>query len=107
MATPNECHSLFSTERNDSLLGNTICSVGALSYFRREGSWQSKRRPNSSAQLFHRSTTNFWGDAWSNHKYGRHLVSWWRPITLKAVDGVLAMEIGAFKKYFAGFGTAY
>lgn len=34
-------------------------------------------------------------------------VSWWRPITLKAVDGVFAMEIGAFKKYFAGFGTAY
>lgn len=34
-------------------------------------------------------------------------VSWWRPITLKTVDGVFAMEIGAFKKYFAGFGTAY
>lgn len=34
-------------------------------------------------------------------------VSWWRPITLKNVDGVFAMEIGAFKKYFAGFGTAY
>jgi hypothetical protein len=34
-------------------------------------------------------------------------VSWWRLITLKAVDGVFAMEIGAFKKYFAGFGTAY
>lgn len=34
-------------------------------------------------------------------------VSWWRPITLKTNDGVFAMEIGAFKKYFAGFGTAY
>lgn len=34
-------------------------------------------------------------------------VSWWRPITLKDNDGVFAMEIGAFKKYFAGFGTAY
>lgn len=34
-------------------------------------------------------------------------VSWWRPITLKVNDGVFAMEIGAFKKYFAGFGTAY
>jgi hypothetical protein len=34
-------------------------------------------------------------------------VSWWRPITLKNNDGVFAMEIGAFKKYFAGFGTAY
>ena len=34
-------------------------------------------------------------------------VSWWRPITLKNNDGVFAMEIGAFKKYFAGFGTAH
>ncbi|MEO6800335.1 MAG: C2 family cysteine protease [Rhodanobacter sp.] len=34
-------------------------------------------------------------------------VSWWRPITLKDNDGVFAMEIGAFKKYFAGFGTAH
>jgi hypothetical protein len=34
-------------------------------------------------------------------------VSWWRPITLKNPDGVFAMEIGAFKKYFAGFGTAF
>ena len=34
-------------------------------------------------------------------------VSWWRPITLKNSDGVFAMEIGAFKKYFAGFGTAF
>ena len=34
-------------------------------------------------------------------------VSWWRPITLKSPDGVFAMEIGAFKKYFAGFGTAF
>jgi len=34
-------------------------------------------------------------------------VSWWRPITLKDTDGVFAMEIGAFKKYFAGFGTAF
>jgi hypothetical protein len=34
-------------------------------------------------------------------------VSWWRPITLKDNDGVFAMEIGAFKKYFAGFGTAF
>jgi hypothetical protein len=34
-------------------------------------------------------------------------VSWWRPITLKTVDGVFAMEISAFKKYFAGFGTAH
>jgi calpain family cysteine protease len=34
-------------------------------------------------------------------------VSWWRPIALKPTDGVFAMEIGAFKKYFAGFGTAY
>lgn len=34
-------------------------------------------------------------------------VSWWRPITLKSNDGVFAMEIGAFKKYFAGFGTAH
>lgn len=34
-------------------------------------------------------------------------VSWWRPITLKNSDGVFAMEIGAFKKYFAGFGTAH
>jgi hypothetical protein len=33
-------------------------------------------------------------------------VSWWRPITLKNPDGVFAMEIGAFKKYFAGFGVA-
>jgi hypothetical protein len=33
-------------------------------------------------------------------------VSWWRPITLKTTDGVFAMEISAFKKYFAGFGTA-
>jgi len=33
-------------------------------------------------------------------------VSWWRPITLKNADGVFAMEIGAFKKYFAGFGYA-
>jgi hypothetical protein len=33
-------------------------------------------------------------------------VSWWRPITLKNTDGVFAMEISAFKKYFAGFGTA-
>jgi hypothetical protein len=34
-------------------------------------------------------------------------VSWWRPITLKNADGVFAMEISAFKKYFAGFGTAF
>jgi hypothetical protein len=34
-------------------------------------------------------------------------VSWWRPITLKNADGVFAMEISAFKKYFAGFGTAH
>jgi hypothetical protein len=34
-------------------------------------------------------------------------VSWWRPITLKTTDGVFAMEISAFKKYFAGFGTAF
>ncbi|HMH14859.1 MAG TPA: C2 family cysteine protease [Edaphobacter sp.] len=34
-------------------------------------------------------------------------VSWWRPITLKTVDGVFAMEISAFKKYYAGFGTAF
>ena len=34
-------------------------------------------------------------------------VSWWRPITLKNTDGVFAMEISAFKKYFAGFGTAF
>lgn len=34
-------------------------------------------------------------------------VSWFRPITLKNNDGVFAMEIGAFKKYFAGFGTAH
>jgi len=34
-------------------------------------------------------------------------VSWWRPITLKDSDGVFAMEISAFKKYFAGFGTAF
>jgi hypothetical protein len=34
-------------------------------------------------------------------------VSWWRPISLKTTDGVFAMEIGAFKKYFAGFGPAY
>lgn len=33
-------------------------------------------------------------------------VSWWRPITLKNNDGVFAMEISAFKKYFAGFGLA-
>jgi hypothetical protein len=32
-------------------------------------------------------------------------ISWWRPITLKNVDGTFAMEIGAFKKYFAGFGV--
>jgi len=34
-------------------------------------------------------------------------LSWWRPITLKNPDGVFAMEIGAFKKYFGGFGTAF
>jgi hypothetical protein len=34
-------------------------------------------------------------------------LSWWRPITLKNPDGVFAMEISAFKKYFAGFGTAF
>jgi len=33
-------------------------------------------------------------------------ISWWRPITLKVNDGVFAMEISAFKKYFAGFGVA-
>ena len=33
-------------------------------------------------------------------------ISWWRPITLKTNDGVFAMEISAFKKYFAGFGFA-
>jgi hypothetical protein len=33
-------------------------------------------------------------------------VSWWRPIALKNNDGVFAMEISAFKKYFAGFGVA-
>jgi len=33
-------------------------------------------------------------------------VSWWRPITLSTTDGVFAMEISAFKKYFAGFGVA-
>jgi hypothetical protein len=33
-------------------------------------------------------------------------VSWWRPLTLKNSDGVFAMEISAFKKYFAGFGLA-
>jgi len=33
-------------------------------------------------------------------------VSWWRPIVLKDTDGVFAMEIGAFKRYFAGFGVA-
>lgn len=32
-------------------------------------------------------------------------VSWWRPIALKNVDGTFAMEIGTFKKYFAGFGV--
>lgn len=32
-------------------------------------------------------------------------VSWWRPITLKDIDGTFAMEIGTFKKYFAGFGV--
>jgi Calpain family cysteine protease len=32
-------------------------------------------------------------------------ISWWRPITLKNVDGAFAMEIDAFKKYFAGFGV--
>jgi hypothetical protein len=32
-------------------------------------------------------------------------VSWWRPITLKDTDGTFAMEIGTFKKYFAGFGV--
>lgn len=32
-------------------------------------------------------------------------VSWWRPITLKDTDGTFAMEIGSFKKYFAGFGV--
>ena len=34
-------------------------------------------------------------------------VSWWRPVTLKNNDGVFAMEISAFKKYFAGFGVAF
>jgi hypothetical protein len=34
------------------------------------------------------------------------LASWWRPITLENADGVFAMEIGAFKQYFAGFGVA-
>jgi len=34
-------------------------------------------------------------------------VSWWRPITLKNNDGVFAMEIGAFEKCFAGFGTVH
>lgn len=34
-------------------------------------------------------------------------VSWWRPITLKDTDGTFAMEIGTFKRYFAGFGTVY
>lgn len=34
-----------------------------------------------------------------------HDVSWWRPITLKDADGTFAMEIGTFKKYFAGFGV--
>jgi hypothetical protein len=34
-----------------------------------------------------------------------HDVSWWRPIALKEVDGTFAMEIGTFKKYFAGFGV--
>ena len=34
-----------------------------------------------------------------------HDVSWWRPITLKNTDGTFAMEIGTFKKYFAGFGV--
>jgi hypothetical protein len=32
-------------------------------------------------------------------------VSWWRPISLKDVDGTFAMEIGTFKRYFAGFGV--
>ncbi|RZJ12730.1 MAG: hypothetical protein EOP39_02810 [Rubrivivax sp.] len=32
-------------------------------------------------------------------------VSWWRPITLKDTDGTFAMEIGTFKKYYAGFGV--
>ncbi len=32
-------------------------------------------------------------------------VSWWRPIALKDMDGTFAMEIGTFKKYFAGFGV--
>ncbi|MFM2119875.1 MAG: hypothetical protein RL722_1343 [Pseudomonadota bacterium] len=32
-------------------------------------------------------------------------VSWWRPIALKPVDGVFAMEIATFKRYFAGFGV--
>jgi hypothetical protein len=35
-----------------------------------------------------------------------YAISWWRPIPLKTNDGVFAMEIGAFKKYFAGFGYA-
>lgn len=32
-------------------------------------------------------------------------VSWWRPIALKDTDGTFAMEIGTFKRYFAGMGV--
>jgi len=33
-------------------------------------------------------------------------ISWWRPITLAAVDGTFAVEAWAFKTYWAGMGVA-
>jgi hypothetical protein len=35
-----------------------------------------------------------------------HDISWWRPITLAAVDGTFGMEAAAFQRHFAGIGVA-
>ncbi len=35
-----------------------------------------------------------------------HDTSFWRPIALAQVDGVFALEVGTFKRYFAGWGYA-
>jgi Calpain family cysteine protease len=41
-----------------------------------------------------------------NTTWASYDVSWWRPITLNAIDGVFAMEASAFKRHFAGMGVA-
>ena len=118
--------SLWDTVRANSLSGRTVQPMTAWTYASGDAAEQKIVYADANIVASHCYTVlgwayrdgrkyiilrNPWGNTEAtietlNSTVWLYDISWWRPITLTAIDGTFAIEASTFKTYFAGLGVA-